>query len=138
MSAIVCATGNGNLSRHVQARAVEIARRQQQRLVFVHVVDVSQWAELDESLHDAAQAELGWLGAAVLRLAQDRAQRRGVQADSVVLYGPICATLERFLIQQAVDLLLMGEATDTTLIAFARHVQDDLGIPVQLVVAPAD
>lgn len=138
MSVIVCATGNGNRSRFVQARAVEIARRQQKRLIFVHVVDLEEWPELDESLHDAARAELGWLGAAVLRLAQDRAQRQGVQTDSVVLYGPVCAALERFLPQQPVDLLLMGEATRGTLLAFARHIQDDLGIPVQLVAGRAD
>ena len=69
MSLIVCATGNGDRSRSVQARAVEAARRQQKRLVFVHVVDVGQLAELDESLREAAQAELAWLGSAIMRLA---------------------------------------------------------------------
>ena len=32
----------------------------------------------------------------------------------------------------------MGEASNATLLAFARHVQDDLGIPVQLVVEQLD
>lgn len=138
MSVIVCATGNGNRSRFVQMRSVEIARRQQKRLVFVHVVDVEQWTDLDESLVEAARAELGWLGAAVLRLAQDRAQRQGVQADSVILYGNVLSTMEHFLTQQPVDLLLMGEATNPRLLAFARHIEDDLGIPVQLVSARSD
>jgi nucleotide-binding universal stress UspA family protein len=138
MSLIVCATGNGDRSRSVQARAVEAARRQQKRLVFVHVVDVEQLAELDESLKEAAQAELVWLGSAIMRLAQDRAQRLGVHAESVVLYGNVCSALEEFLTHQPVDLLLMGEASNATLLSFARHVQDDLGIPVQLVVEQAD
>ena len=69
MSLIVCATGNGDRSRSVQARAVEAARRQQKRLVFVHVVDVEQLAGLDESLREAARAELAWLGSAIMRLA---------------------------------------------------------------------
>ena len=138
MSLIVCATGNGDRSRSVQARAVEAARRQQKRLVFVHVVDVGQLAELDESLKEAAQAELAWLGSAIMRLAQDRAQRQGVHAESVVLYGNVCSALEEFLTHQPVDLLLMGEPSNATLLTFARHVQDDLGIPVQLVVEQAD
>ena len=138
MSLIVCATGNGDRSRSVQARAVEAARRQQKRLVFVHVVDVEQLAELDESLREAARAELAWLGSAIMRLAQDRAHRQGVQAESVVLYGNVCSALEDFLTHQPVDLLLMGEASNTTLLTFARHVQDDLGIPVQLVVEQPD
>lgn len=133
MSLIVCATGNGNRSRSVQARAVEAARRQQKRLIFVHVVDVEQLAELDESLKEAARAELAWLGSAIMRLAQDRAHRQGVQADNVVLHGNVCSALEDFLTHQPIDLLLMGEASNETLLTFARHVQDDLGIPVQLV-----
>ncbi len=137
MSVIVCATGNGNRSRYVQARSVEIARQQQKPLIFVHVVDVTQWTELDKSLRDAAQAELGWLGAAILRLAEDRARRQGVQATSVVLYGAVRPTLEQFLAQQPVDLLLMGEANDPGLLALAGYVQDNLGIPVQFVAAPA-
>jgi hypothetical protein len=73
-----------------------------------------------------------------MRLAQDRAQRQGVQADSVVLYGDVCQAMEDFLIHRPVDLLLMGEASNATMLTFARHVQDDLGIPVQLVVEQAD
>lgn len=133
MSVIVCATGIGNQSRFVQARAVEIARKQQGRLVFVHVVDVAQLGELDESLLEAAKTELAWLGSAILRLAQDRAHRRGVHADSVVLYGNVCSTLEEFLSQQPVDLLLMGEATNEALARFAHYIQDELGIPVHIV-----
>ena len=138
MSLIVCATGNGDRSRSVQARAVEAARKQQKRLIFVHVVDVEQLTELDKSLREAAQAELAWLGSAIMRLAQDRAHRQGVQADSVVLYGNVCLALEDFLARQPVELFLMGEACNATLLAFARHVQDDLGIPVQLVTEQAE
>lgn len=138
MSIIVCATGNGDRSRSVQTRAVEAARRQQKRLIFVHVVDVDQLTELDESLKEAARSELAWLGSAIIRLAQDRAHRQEVQTDSVILYGDVCSALEEFLTHQPVDLLLMGEASNATLLAFARHVQDDLGIPVQLVVEQTD
>jgi hypothetical protein len=138
MSVIVCATGNGDRSRSVQARAVEIARKQQKHLVFVHVVDVERLADLDESLREAARAELTWLGTAILRMAQDRAHRQGVHVESVVLYGDCRTALESFLTQQPVDLFLMGEAIDPTMLTFARHVQDDLGIPVQSVVEQAD
>lgn len=133
MSVIVCATGNGERSRSVQGRAVEVARRQQKRLVFVHVVDAALLAGMDESLHAAARAELAWLGTATLRLAQDRAQRQGVSADSVVLYGDVRASLENFIAQQPVDLVLMGAAVGDAMRSFARHIQDDLGIPVQVV-----
>lgn len=138
MSIIVCATGNGNRSRAVQTRAIETAHRQQKRLIFVHVVDVDRLTGLDDSLREAAKAEFSWLGAAIMRLAQDRAHRQGVHAESEVLYGDVCQALEDFLTRRPVDLLLMGEASNAALLAFARHVQDDLGIPVQLVVERTD
>jgi nucleotide-binding universal stress UspA family protein len=133
MALIVCATGNGSQSRVVQSEAVEVARRQQKPLVFLHVVDLRQLGELDESLVPAATAELAWLGNAILRLAEDRARRRGVHAESVVLYGDVTASLEAFLREKPVDLLLLGQATNETIGAFMEKVREELGVPVQLV-----
>lgn len=133
MSVIVCATGNGSQSRIVQSEAVEQARRRQKPLVFLHVVDLRQMGELDESLIPAATAELAWLGNAILRLAEDRARRRGVLAESVVLYGDVTTSLETFLQERPVDLLMMGQATNEAFGAFAQKVRDELGIPVQFV-----
>lgn len=133
MSVILCATGNGAQSRTVQTAAVEAALRQQARLVFVHVVDLQQLGELDESLLPAARAELAWLGEAILRLAQDRSRRQGVQTESAVLYGDVREALEAYLRANPVDLLLMGASTSNAIIAFAQHVRDDLGVAVEFV-----
>lgn len=130
---IVCATGIGSQSRLVQTEAVEVARQQEKPLVFVHVVDLSQMGELDGSLVPAARAELAWLGNAILRLAQDRAYRRGVHAESVVLYGDVTTSLENYLREQPVDLLLMGQAANQAITSFAQKVVDELGIAVQFV-----
>lgn len=133
MAFIVCATGNGSQSRIVQSEAVEVARRQQKPLIFLHVVDLRQMGELDESLVPAATAELAWLGNAILHLAEDRARRRGVHAESVVLYGDVTTSLEAFIREKPVDLLLMGQATNEAIGAFAEKVRDELGVPVQFV-----
>lgn len=135
MGVILCATGNGAQSRSVQSAAVELARAEQKRLVFVHVVDLRQLGELEEALRPAAQAELAWLGEAILRLAQDRARRRGVQTENVILHGNVCAVLEGYLRGHAVDVLLMGAATSDEITRFARRVQDELGVAVQFVAA---
>jgi hypothetical protein len=135
MGAILCATGNGVQSRTVQAAAIELARAQQKRLVFVHVVDLRQLGDLEAALHPAAQAELAWLGEAMLRLAQDRARRRGVAAEGQILHGPVCQALESYLGSHEVDLLLLGAATNDEIIRFAQRVQDDLSVPVQFVAA---
>lgn len=135
MGIIVCATGNGVQSRNVQAAAIELARAQRKRLVFLHVVDLRQLGDLEEALRPAAQAELAWLGEAMLRLAQDRADRRGVAAGGQILHGNVCDALESYLRDHAVDQLLLGAATNEEITRFARRVQDSLGVPVQFVPA---
>jgi len=137
MGVIVCATGNGVQSRIVQAAAVELARMQQKRLVFLHVVDLRQMGELEDALRPAAQVELAWLGEAILRLARDRARRQGVAAESTILHGNTCEALEAYLRGHPVDRLLLGAATNDEITRFARRMQDDLGVVVQFVAAEA-
>jgi len=137
MGVIVCATGNGVQSRIVQAAAVELARTEQKRLVFLHVVDLRQMGELEDALRPAAQVELAWLGEAILRLARDRARRQGVAAESTILHGNTCEALEAYLRGHPVDRLLLGAATNDEITRFARRMQDDLGVVVQFVAAEA-
>lgn len=137
MGRIVCATGNGDRSRIVQNRAMEVARQQGKPLVFIHVIDVSRLGELDEALAAAAREELAWLGEAVLRLAQERAQRRGVRADFAIRYGRVLTALEEFLSEEPTDLLLLGEPTDRSIAEFAQTIQEKTGVPIELVKLPA-
>ena len=131
MGVILCATGNGPQSRSVQNAAVELARVEQKRLVFVHVVDLRQLGELEQALWPAARAELAWLGEAMLRLAQDRARRRGVQTESEILHGSVCEALEDYMRRHGVNRLLLGAATNDEITQFARRMQDELGVAVQ-------
>jgi nucleotide-binding universal stress UspA family protein len=137
MGVIICATGNGDASRHVQNAAVELARQQHKRLVFFHVIDVSRLGELEPGLVPAAERELAWLGQASLRLAQERAHRRGVHADIAIRRGRVRPALEQFMREQDTDLLMLGQPTDDALIQFASLIEADTGVPVQLVTANA-
>ncbi len=133
MGVILCATGNGPQSRLVQTAAVETALVQNKQLVLLHVVDLRQLGELEESLLPAARTELAWLGEAVLRLAEDRAQRRGVQTGSAILYGNVCDALEGYMRDHPVDLLMMGAATSDEITTFARRVREEMGVAVEFV-----
>lgn len=135
MGVILCATGNGPQSRRVQSAAVEAAYAQGRSLVLAHVVDLRQLGELEESLRPAARAEMAWLGEAIVRLARDRARRRGVQTDSVILFGDVCSELEGYLRSHEVDRLMLGAATSDEITRFARRVQDELGVAVEFVAA---
>lgn len=135
MGVIVCATGNGTASRLVQNHAVEVARQQKKKLIFLHVVDTSRLGSLDPGIIPAAERELAWFGQAVLRLAQERAQRWGVDAEIAVRTGRVQPALEQFIQEQQADLLMMGQPTDRALLDFAQSVEAHTGVPVQLVTA---
>jgi len=138
MGVIVCATGNGDTSRIVQNRAVDIARRERKRLIFIHVVDVKRLGDLEEGLVPAAEMELAWLGQAVLRLARDRARRSGVDADIAIRYGQVQSSLEAFVREHDTDVLLLGQPTNDALLDFAHQVEEDTGVPVQLITTNQD
>lgn len=131
--AIVCATGNGDASRIVQRRAVEMARDQKKKLVFLHIVDVARLGELDPALIPAAQREMAWLGKAVLQLAEERARRQGVDATFAIRFGQVLPELERFVKEERAALLLLGQPTNDALLRFAQTIEGDTGVPVQLV-----
>lgn len=131
---IVCATGNGDASRIVQRRAVELAREEKKKLVFLHIVDVARLGELDPALIPAAQREMAWLGEATLHLAQERARRQGVDASFAIRFGPVLPELERFVKEQRADLLLLGQPTNDALLKFAQTIEGDTSVPVQLVI----
>ena len=133
MGLIVCATGNGDASRIVQSRAVRMAQEQGKKLVFLHIIDVKRLGDLEPVLVPAAEREMAWLGEATLNLAQERARRQNVDADYAIRYGPVLEQLEKFIKEQHADVLLLGQPTDDALLHFAHTIEDDTGVPVQLV-----
>lgn len=141
MGCIVCATRGGQGSRAVHLRAIELAKETDSKLVFLYVVDTRVIGEHDQTLTSAIRAEFHWLGRALLRVAQQRAERADVEAEIAIRDGEVKEEIERFLQDSQATRLLLGAPRDTTshvfgddaIEQFARTIEDDTGVAVEVV-----
>jgi nucleotide-binding universal stress UspA family protein len=142
MGTIVCATRIGESSRVIQTDAIQLAKSQGKDIVFLHVVDVSNLGDIDDSLVDAANVELTWLGEALLSVAKYRSRRMGVEADIEIRNGEVREQIETVLKERDADILFLGcprqdsEQQTFTIQAledFAQQIRTNTGVEVKLV-----
>jgi nucleotide-binding universal stress UspA family protein len=105
---IVCATRGGEASRRTQERAIALAKEQKSGLIFLYIADPSFAGPVSEALAAALTDELTWLGKSLLWIAQARAQRQGLEAQTVVRHGAVWPTLEDYLRQVNASTLVIG------------------------------
>jgi nucleotide-binding universal stress UspA family protein len=141
MDRIICATRGGAGSRAVRERAIEYASQQEAALIFLFVIDISSLEDADDKLRSAVRDELAWLGLALLRIAQQRADAAHVESEIVIREGPVLDEICRFIKERSADLLLIGAPRGTTTAVFgddkveqfAADIQRSIGIPVEIV-----
>jgi nucleotide-binding universal stress UspA family protein len=141
MKYVVCATRGGAGSRAVRERAIEYASQRELKLVFLFVIDTSTLPDADEKLRPAVRDELAWLGLALLRIAQKRAQSAGIDSEIVIREGLVQDEICRFMDQHPTEKLLLGAPRGTTATVFgddvveqfAASVEETTGIPVEIV-----
>jgi nucleotide-binding universal stress UspA family protein len=141
MSCIVCATRGGEGSRAAQLEAIRLSKEMGERLVFLYVIDPRSLGEFDDTLLDAVEEELDWMGQTLLGIAQRRAHMAGLEAGMAIRQGDVRAEISRFLEEAEAKRLLLGAprgATanvfgDDAVEQFALAVEEKTNIPVQIV-----
>lgn len=141
MKYVVCATRGGAGSRAVRERAIEYASQRELKLVFLFIIDTSTLDDADEKLLPAVRDELAWLGLALLRIAQQRAQSAGIDSEIVIREGQVQDEISRFMEDHPTEILLLGAPRGTTAAIFgddvverfAAGVEESTGIPVEIV-----
>jgi len=142
MGNIVCATRIGELSRIIQRKAIDLAKSQNDRLIFVYVVNLDNLGEIDENLVDAAKMELAWFGESLLAIAKQRGRRHGVDTQVVIRHGEVREQIESVLMEWNADLLILGNPrkdlprqtfTQSALEEFAQTIQTNTGVEVKIV-----
>lgn len=125
----------------MQLRAIELAKESDSKLIFLYVVDIHLVGEYDEHLASAIRTEFNWLGRALLRVAQQRAEREEVDAEITIRDGAVKEEIERFLQENHATLLLLGAPRGTSshvfgddaIEQFAQTIEDDTGVTVEVV-----
>ncbi len=131
MESIVCATRGGAGSRAVRERAIEHAGRYGATLVFLFVIDISSLDDADEKLKSAVRDELAWLGQALLRIAQQRADAAHVESEIVIREGPVRDEICRFIKDRSADMLLLGAPRGTTTAVFGDDMVEQLAADIE-------
>ncbi len=140
MTFIVCATRGGEGSRVAQEVAIQYAFENQQKLVFMYVVDFKTLDDFDARLMPSVQGELNWLGKSLLGIARNRAEHAGVTAEIVIREGDVRQSIEEYLRESGANLLFLGAPRGTTanvldddaIEQFAQRIQDDTGVQVKI------
>lgn len=141
MSCIVCATRGGEGSRAVQLAAIDLARRENKRLVFLFVTDSHVLEGVDESLKSAVRDEFQWMGKVMLHIAKHRAGASEIEVELVVRQGDVQEEIGRFLRDSNAEMLLLGAPRGTTatifgddaIEQFAQSIQDATGVNVKVI-----
>lgn len=142
---IVCSTRGGQGSRAAQIAAIEMAREQNARLVFLFVVDEGLFGDVDPIMQPALKHELLWIGQSLLQLARNRGRKSGVSAETVILEGKFSQQLTAFLRETKPISMVLGAPRGTTLNIFGDdqiekfviQIEHETGVDV-LLVRPED
>lgn len=141
MSGIVCATRGGEGSRSVQLEAIRRSKSSKKPLTFLYITDPKTLGDVDETMLDAVQSELDWMGNTLLRIALQRAEQAGLNARVVIRHGEVRTEISRFLSETEADLLLLGAPRGTTanvfgddaVEKFALSIQEITEVPVEVI-----
>ncbi|HFC12074.1 MAG TPA: universal stress protein [Anaerolineae bacterium] len=138
---VVCSTRGGQGSRAAQIAAIDLARRENARLVFLYVVDETLFSDVDAVMQSALKEELLWIGQSLLQLARNRGRALGVSAETVILEGNFTQQLIAFLRETKPISMVLGAPRGTTLNIFgddqiekfAIEIEGETGVDVLLV-----
>lgn len=141
MSLIVCATRGGEGSRAVQQKALDVALAEQANIVFLYIIDVARWTDVEEGLEGAAKDEAYWLGKTLLYLAKLRAEAVGISAEIEIREGDMLTTIQNYVRDRQASHLLLGAPRGTTanvfgddaIEQFAGTIAQETGIPAEVV-----
>ncbi len=141
MGKILCATRGGEASYRTQDAAIALAQEQGDELVFLYVADVEFLDKTARAVRpDVVMAEMEKMGEFLLAMAQERAQRQGVQADYALRQGELREELKGAAQELSVDLVVLGKPAGEEsafvlegLQAFADEIQAETGVRARII-----
>ena len=124
MTTILCPTRGGESSFPNQDRAIAIGRERSADLLFLYVSDVRFLDRLASPILVDVETELDELGEFMLTMAQERAEKAGVRAETVVRRGVFRQALQEMIREHQVAAVVLGSAAGETGITTPRYLQD--------------
>jgi nucleotide-binding universal stress UspA family protein len=142
MKTLVCAIRGGQASRTTQAKAIDIARDREFKIIFLYVIDNILIEKSDIRIRTELKDEVTRMGRLLLRIARAQAKKKGVEADFVTGEGTIREAIEKCLIEKNADLLVLGSPREEhnqkyfkteQIEKFAELITESTGVKVEIV-----
>jgi len=142
MSVILCAIRGGEASRKTQEYAVNMAKEKNAQLIFLYVIDEYLIEKADVNIRKEIKEELALIGRLLLRMARFYGREKGVEAKILTLEGSLRGTLENAIMDNKVDLLLLGKPREENnksyfqykeVKKFAEEISEITGVNVNII-----
>ncbi len=128
MTRILCAIRGGPESASTIAYAVSLAKEQRARLIFLYVVSLELFLSSSSARGESIAKELSRMGEFVLLMAQSKAAKAGVAAETFVRHGNISEQILAACDEMSVELLVMGKPQQGNKESFfTSTAQEDFG-----------
>jgi hypothetical protein len=125
MTTILYPTRGGESAYHNQDWAVSLAREREADLLLLFVSNVHFLDRTAAPVRlDLVEAEMEDLGAFLLAMAQERVEKAGLKAETVVRSGEFVNALEEIIQEKSISIVVLGRPTDDTGITTVRYVSD--------------
>ena len=109
MEKILCATRGGDASFLSQDKAIQLARERDAQLFFLYVVDTHFIDKTSAPILIDVENEISKLGEFLLLMAQERAQKGGVEASTILKEGQIREELAKVIKEEGITLVVLGK-----------------------------
>jgi len=143
MGKILCPTRGGEGSYRTQDAAIAMARERGDDLVFLYVVDLDFLNHTERAVRpDVVGQEMRRMGEFLLSIAQERAQKQGVDASYILREGEVQAEIKAAAVEEEATLVVLGQAEEDDptckfepekLFKFAEDIEAETGIEARVV-----
>ena len=120
---ILTPTRGGEASLPNQDRAIQIAKERGGELFFLYVTDVSFLDRMASPVLVDMETEIDEMGEFLLVMAQERAQKQGLQVQTLVRRGHFAEVLEAVIQGFEIDMLILGAPAEGALTTM-EYLQD--------------
>lgn len=124
MARILCPTRGGKESHPNQDFAIALAQSRDLELLFLYVSDARHISKTALPLTVDIQAELDEMGEFMLAMAQERANKKGVKAEILVMRGDFNDVLHNVIQEQDIGTVILGSSSVGTGLVTTEYIKE--------------
>ena len=109
MAKILCAIRGGKASQRIQDIGIKLAKERGEEIVFLYVVNTKFLATASTALRESVTQEMEKLGDFLLLMAQERAKKQDVIAETLLRHGYLQEEFEAAASAAEISTVLLGK-----------------------------